>query len=68
MDEATPLTDIPLSSSNDRGHAPDPPHLDTTYGCYEQAPFRNYSERRVQNQLPLSEQPRRMQSKESLLR
>lgn len=69
MDEATPLTEIPLSRSNapqGHGHAQEP-HLDTTYGRYERAPFRQYSERKIPD-WPLAAQPRRLPSKDSLLK
>jgi hypothetical protein len=65
MDEVTPLTDIPLSNSNVQNSEP---HLDTTYGRYERAPFRQYSEQKVRDQKPLLDQPRRLASKDSLLR
>lgn len=68
MDEATPLTEIPLSNSNQAESGRKSPHLDTTYGRYERAPFRQYSERKASNQAPLVEQPRRLPSKDSLLR
>ena len=67
MDEATPLNEIPLSYSHGQGQHIDP-HLDTTYGRYERAPFRQYSERRIQDQAPLFQKPRRLQSQDSMLR
>jgi len=67
MDEATPLTEIPLSNSNGPQGQTKEPHLDTTYGRYERAPFRQYSERKVQDQEPLIDQPRRFPSKDNLL-